>query len=100
MKKNIIKSNVPKEWYNDIVKLASIKTNIDIEESIYRLDNSGVHFLFNNKKDAINFENEVGTYIIPSIKEYMNINGIDRTLYLMNVLFTTSREDVVVNFHW
>ena len=99
MEKNIAKSNVPKKWYMEIIKLAAVKTKINIEES-NKLDDSGLHFVLSNKEDAEYFENNIGRYIIESIKEYMIDKEIDRTLYLMNLLFTSSRENIVVNFYW
>ena len=99
MDKNITKLNIPKSWYADIIKLAAAKTKINIE-SIQTLDNSGLHFLFANETDAETFEDAIGTHIIRLIKKYMLDNAIDRTLYLMNLLFTTSRENVAVNIYW
>jgi len=99
LEKNITKSNIPKTLYANIIKLAATKTKINIE-LIQKLDDSGLHFLFTNEKDATDFENNIGKYIIKSIKEYMLDNSIDKSLYLMNLLFTTTKANIVVNIYW
>lgn len=93
------KQNIPKDWYADIINLAASKTKIPTDQSIILKDN-GLNFIFNCKEDAEEFEDNIGKYIIKSIKKYMNDHNINRSLYLMNLLFTTSRNNLVVNIYW
>jgi len=93
------KQNIPKNWYPDIIISAANNTKIKIE-AYKKLSDNGLHFIFYNKQDAKKFEDEIGQHIIKAIKNYIELHDLDTSEYLMNLLFTTARENIVVNIYW